>query len=172
MKKPHFVLINGRGGVGKTTTLHRLLEHPPQGWIFFDFDDGKFPPPRDGESGKEWRRQQHNWWLSVAKAWHGQNMHVCVLGVGIFPWQVPELEAAQHFDADQFAYGVMTCSPKTRRARLLQRGTTQIAEYDEEQARGLLAKMKAHGAVEFSTEEKTPEEVAEDIRAWLNSLSM
>ena len=169
--KPLFVLINGRGGVGKTTTLHALLEHPPRGWVFFDFDNGKFPPPKEGESGKDWRRAQHNWWIQVVKKIHDTNaLHVCIFGVGIFPWQMEELAHATILSEEQYIYGVLTCTDETRKERLKSRGSTHIAEYDVKKFEEILNKMKAHGAKEFSTENVTPEEVARDIRKWLESL--
>lgn len=170
MPKSLFVLINGRGGVGKSSALHALLENPPRGWVFFDFDHGKFPPPKDGESGKEWRRAQHNWWLKVAQAWHAQDVHVCVFGVGIFPWQVGELSESKHFAPEQLHYGVITCSREVRRARLQARGTEHIAEYDEEKSAALLTKMHDHGVREFSSEMSEPAGVAAEVRTWLEEL--
>lgn len=167
--KPVFVLINGRGGTGKTTAMHALLENPPEGWVFFDFDHGKFPVSEG--AGKEWRHNQHNWWLEVAAAQHKENnLNVCVFGVGVFPWQIHELPNASLLEADQFVYGMLTCSEATRRKRLAQRGTEPGEGYAEEIILPILEKMRTHGVKEFSSEEASPKDVAGEIREWLESL--
>lgn len=171
MNKPLFVLINGRGGTGKSTTLHALLENPPKGWIFFDFDNGKFPPPKLGDSGKEWRHLQHNWWLEVAATQHKtNNLHVCVLGVGIFPWQIHELPNAPLLKPEQFVYGMITCAEATRVKRLEARDPVRGAEYSAEKFLPIFRKMQDLGVQEFSTENQTPQEVAKEIKTWLESL--
>lgn len=167
MQKPLFVLINGLGGVGKTTTMKALIKNPPKNWVFFDFDDGKFQPV----GGKSWRQAQHNWWIELASKLHKkQNINVCILGVGVFPWQARDLPSYDLLAESQYVYAVLTCTEKTRKQRLEKRGSSFVSKCDKSKFKNILEKMLDYNVKEFSTENSSPDEIAHKIKKWLNKL--
>ena len=169
------VFINGQSGTGKTTLVRWFEDHPVAGWLFLDFDDGKFVSPKElgTERQRQWKIDQHNWFLEeVARIHREQGLNVCVLGGSLFSWKAQNLPAASLVPKENIHYGFLVADPAVRCERLAERGDDHLFEPDparQQQFVELAERNEREGAKRFDTNQSV-EAVANDIREWLESL--
>lgn len=169
------VFLNGLGGTGKSTLVHYFLEHPLQGWSFYDFDYGKYKADNKKEKeklGASWRELQTKWWLQVAKK-HGEvhGSNIIVAGVSTFPWQIKEYPEYDELDEMEVHFGFLSLSHDERRRRLEERGDLHLWDPSKtEKFDTLLERMKEERAVEFCVDGKSVEEVGREVEEWLDHI--
>ena len=107
------IFINGLGGTGKTAVVNYFKKNPLKGWLFFDFDQGKYPIPNEKIAIKEWRKKQHIWFLEECLRIQSIDIiNICIMGVSLFPWDVRVLEEKGEIinkNISQYAY--LYCNP-------------------------------------------------------------
>ena len=166
------VFINGLGGTGKTEVVNYFKKNHLKGWLFFDFDQGKYPIPNEKLAIKEWWKKQHIWFLEECLRIQSiDKINICIMGVSLFPWDLRVLEEKGEIinkNISQYAY--LYCNPEIRKLRLEARGDAHLFEGDLEKYKVVIEKFNKEGAKSFDTSYKSVDKVADDIAVWLKSL--
>lgn len=174
MKRQHFIFLNGQGGTGKSSIVHHFLAHPIPGWIFFDYDNGAHPMPKeetDQLAWKQYKTTQLLWWIEVMKAQQEkQECNIVLCGAMPLPWKIDEMDIIKECaDSSSIHHAFLYCNDEERKRRLAQRGDTHIWEAHSGSDRELLKKIEDYGSRKFDTSHKSIPEVAQDINSFLTS---
>jgi len=162
-------LVNGEGGVGKTTLVEYFLKHPLKDVVFFDFDKGKYELPKESSLWKEWKDKQQRWWLTFFKEYvvkHPER-HIVLCGVVAFPWKLELMDEYKELENAHFHFAFLTCSDEERKRRLEERGDGHLWKPKAENILEIEERMRGLGAREIETSIKTVEEVAKDVSSWI-----
>lgn len=164
------VFISGLGGTGKTAVYYYFLENPVKGFAFFDFDKGKFKTPPHNEDHLKWRTDQNNWWLEVAhKEYEVKGNITVVLGLCLYPRQIPKLPNAKYFEKDSFLSGHLICDHEVRKERLYGRGNSDHWEGIKPWYEEYFKEMKSTNVYEIDTTKLNIQGVAGKIESWLQA---
>lgn len=170
---PKIYFISGVSGVGKTSTLIHLKNKLDSNlYDVRDIDERGVP---DG-GGLEWLNRETRYWLDVAKmnAQDGKNTIIC----GFANPELFELVYKKEEDIPALII-LLSASPETINARLLQRHNTPESIQEIERASGVSLEQFIQNNMSFSiefkkifeakglpiieTDNKTPEEIATEI---------
>lgn len=164
--------ISGLGGTGKTAVYFNFLENPIKGFTFFDFDKGKLKSPPHNEDHLKWRTDQNNWWLEVAhKEYETKGNVSIILGLCLYPRQIPNLPNAQYFEKENFLFGHLICDHEVRKERLFGRGNPDHREGVKPWYEEFFKEMKREDVHEIDTTSSSVEEVALRIKNWITKIS-
>ncbi len=163
------VFISGLSGTGKSTIVDYFRNHPVDGWLFYDYDNGKFPVPDDEKDHLEWRKSQSEYWLQVALKNQENNTKTCVLGMALYPSNTCELPSAKSF-GNNIHFSLIDCSDDERKKRLFDRGTPQHWQGEKDFYAEFRKVNSEHRGKTFDTTNKTVKETAEEIKDWLEEL--
>ncbi|OGZ60733.1 MAG: hypothetical protein A2919_01085 [Candidatus Spechtbacteria bacterium RIFCSPLOWO2_01_FULL_43_12] len=160
--------ISGLGGTGKTAVYYYFLENPVKTITFYDFDKGKYKSPPHNEDHLKWRANQNNWWLEVAnKEYEVKGNITVVLGLCLYPRQIPQLPNAKYFEQNSFLFGHLTCDHEVRKERLFGRGNPDHWEGVKPWYEEFFQEMKGENVFEIDTTNSSVEEVALKIKDWI-----
>lgn len=162
MRKIAFIV--GQGGSGKTTLVNYFKEHPVNGWLFFDFDNGAKVKPhtKDLSLLKPWVEQQRDFWLKEVRSPKYGDKNVALFGVGLFPWKINNPEGIH------FAY--LSVDQTLRKDRLYKRGDPNLWEAYQKDITSIVERLDELGAKKIENSNRPIEETAEEIKGWLLSL--
>jgi hypothetical protein len=133
------------------------------GW-FFDFDKGMVEKPHtiDLEILAPWVSKQRKYWLKEVRNPKYCDKNICLFGVGLFPWKVG--------DPDDIAFAYISLDQDERKKHLNERGDPHIWHAYNKDIREIVKKLDDGGVKKFDYNNKTVEQMAAEIRTWLESI--
>jgi len=165
----NLVFISGLSGTGKSTIVEHFNKHPMNGWLFYDYDKGKYSVPDDESEHLDWRKKQSEYWLQLAKENAKNNTNTCVLGFALYPKNTYELPSAKFF-GNNIHFALIDCSDEERKKRLFGRGTPHHWQGEKDFYAEFRKVNFEHRGKVFDTTNKTVEETAKEIKKWLEGL--
>lgn len=156
--------ITGQGGAGKTTLVRYFEKHPVKNWYIFDFDEGAVNKPDTKHLNilSGWVDKQREYWIKEVLSPKYGNKNICVFNVGLFPWKVGDIKNVS------FAY--LSLNQEERKRRLINRGDPHLWEAYNKDVSNIVKRLDEAGAVKFDCDNKTTDEIADEIKNWLISL--
>ncbi len=177
--KPQLFIITGVNGIGKSSVIPELKSRlEPSGFAVHDFDERGVPNHAD----REWRKTEMKHWVTNAKNNLSENLSTVVCGF----MKTSDIKFALE-DATDIAVSVcvLDASSDTISKRILSRYTTPESLIELEHTTGktpekfvsdnvwvaskLREEANGNGYYILDTNEKSPEQVATNIIAWIKT---
>jgi broad-specificity NMP kinase len=175
--KPQLFIVTGVNGIGKSSVIPELKRTlDPENFAVHDFDERGVPSNAD----REWRKSEMKHWITVAEHNLGENLSTVVCGFV----KTSDIKSALEDIANlTVSTCVLDASPNIISKRILSRYTTPESLIELERTTGktpekfvsdnvwvaskLREEVKENGYYILDTNEKSPEQVATNIIAWI-----
>lgn len=161
--KPKLAFLTGLSGTGKSTLVRFFRGNPISGWGVFDFDEAGEPVPKNRSEHHAWRMRQTQWWLS-----QDFNKDTVIIGLSLYPSALLMLPEAKD---RSIHFGLLNVSHEVRKERIHERGTPDAWQGVQDWYSEFFEELKRIQAKEFDTEINSAEQTAQEVRAWLQSLT-
>lgn len=167
--KPIITFINGLGGTGKSTLVDYFNQNPIEGWRVYDFDKGEYQAPEDQTKHLQWRIDQTKSWLNKAIENSFNGNKTAIFGLSLYPETNNEL-IGDKINPEDIHYALLTTEPEIRKQRLTDRGTPQHWQGHKDWYDEYHNKIRQSADLEIDTSNMPVEDVAEQIRNWLQNI--
>jgi dephospho-CoA kinase len=168
--KSVIAFLSGLSGTGKTTLVQYFREHPVEGWLIFDFDEGNKPVPKDREGHHEWRKEQSEWWLHQCIENAQKGKKTAVFGLALYPSAMKTLAIAQQIGNDHIHFALLHAEHEVRKSRIMQRENTGAWQGIQPWYEEFYREMKIEGTRVIDTSSVALKDTIKEVSEWLLEL--